>query len=91
MGCGALVSVSVEADLVPRVADLGHLLGERLDGVGGAEPRRFDAVLVPEPQQPVDAYGGAEDASGDVGRGLLGAVAGVDPEHVNLKSGNTMV
>lgn len=61
------------------VSDLCHLLWERLDCVGGAEPGGFDMVLVPELEQPVNAYGGAVDPPGDIGRVLLRAIAGIDP------------
>ena len=69
----------MEPNLMPCIPDLCHLLWERFDCVGGAEPGGFDMVLVPELEQPVDTYGGAVYPPGDIGRVLLRAIAGIDP------------
>lgn len=69
----------MQPDLVTFFHNLADLSGERFRRVRGREPCRFDAVLVPELQEAVDADCGAEDAAGDVG-GVCGfAVAGVYP------------
>jgi hypothetical protein len=53
----------MESDFVARVHDLADLLGERFGGVRWCEPGCFDVVLVPELEEAVNTYCGAEDAT----------------------------
>jgi hypothetical protein len=57
------VRIAMESDFVARVHDLADLLGERFGGVRWCEPGCFDVVLVPELEEAVNTYCGAEDAT----------------------------
>lgn len=46
-----LVGVSMEADLMPRVTDGGHLLRERLEGMTRNKPGCLDSIFVKKLQK----------------------------------------
>lgn len=65
---------------------LGKLFGKALDRVSWHEPCRLDTVLVPELEESVDADGGSEDATRDVGWVCWRSIASVDPTNNNVKT-----
>src|SRR5258708_15881139 len=75
----------MNADLVARVRNRLHLLGESLDRVAGDEPSSLDAEPIEQLQQASASYLSGEEAARNVTRRILVAV-GAEParDSVNL-------
>ena len=74
MAIGFSWRVAVDADLVPGVGDLLHLIGKGLDRMAGDEPRRLDAEPAEELEQPQRADLAGEEAARDVVGQVLAAI-----------------